>query len=406
MDQTNVIVTDPKDDKDEYAQRSRLPKMREDFVKKFLAQGHDKVAFEHLEDLAVDAMSDIALHNYHPLARYNAVLLLSSLHDYNEPTKPYQKTWKVFADCLDSTDPVKVAAMYAILHHVKSGIPPDQQPVIIGRLEKILADKTLAKGESREGHDWIRRRAMDVMLAIGDPAITAKTVATLSAILTDPDASIPLTCSAAKMLGSIRTSALGTVDLSAIAAGIGHVALAATQAELSRAAELAFEAPLPILTPGGGRFGGGRRGNPLGEGGAAADATAAAPTQQFISLRLLKSQLNDLMTAFNGPAGGLVAASANTAHARNVARVLTALVALNAACDNKVSDYETLKAQIEKAADNLDTKLGNAAEPAAAPTPGKKGTAAKSTGKAGAASDAFEDADKAAPAKGIPAPRK
>ena len=225
----NVLILDPKDVD---FQKSRLPKMREDF-KQFLNQGREQVPFEHLEDLAIESMSEIALHNYHPLARYNAVLLLQSLHEFGATDKPYPKTWKVFVDCLDSTGPVKVAAMNAILKHVKAGIPSDQQPRMIEKLEKILADTTVPAGESPAGHDWIRRKAMDVMLAIGDPAINGKVVNDLAAILNDPQSSVELSCAAAKMMGSVRSSALGTLDQAQVAANIGRAAMAATKAELT-----------------------------------------------------------------------------------------------------------------------------------------------------------------------------
>ncbi|HEV3416552.1 MAG TPA: hypothetical protein VG056_07060 [Pirellulales bacterium] len=392
----NVLVLNPQDP--EFYQKTRLGKMREIFFSQFLNPAVDPLVFEHLEDLAVASMSDIIKGNYHPLARYHAVLLLASLHDGKQTGKPYAKTWKVFADCLDSIDPVKIAAMNAILHYAKTGIPADPQAQIIAKLEKILADKTVGKGETPDGHDWVRCKAMDAIVAIGEPAVSANVVADLVAILNDPQSSIELSRAAAKTLGSIPAAALATVDLSTLAGSIGRVAVGAARAELARAEALAFQAPLPVV--GNGANGNGGNGNfiPRQRGVAptpdpAADAAPAPPVQTYISLALLRIQLKALEVGLVGPApergatgptGGLAMAATGTPHAQNVARVQEGLTALIAACDDKVTDYDVLRRQIEKGASALEAKLG-------------KDGAAPAAGKA-AGADVFGGPEKAAPA--------
>ena len=393
--QSNVLVIDPSDEKDEFNQKSRLPKMREMFLSQFLNACKDKFTKDHLVELTVAAMREIAaVGNYHPLARYNAALLLGSLHEFGSSTELHAKAWPALVECLDGIAPVKVAAMTSILRHAKSGMPPNQQVSIIEKLDKMIADKKVVKGESPEAHDWIRRKAIEVLVAIGQPAMNAKVVGDLVAIVNDPAESVTLTCAAAKALGTIPSSALGTIDLSTLAANIGRVGVAATRAELTRAEERAFAAPLPIIGGGGANagFGAGRRSGPTAataDDAAAADA-APPPGEQYIAVARLKDQLTALEGAFGAAGTGIKAAANGTNHAQNVDRVDENLKALLAACDEKVAEYETLKRQLEKGADALEGKLG-------------KGAAAAAAGKA-AAGDAFDSLDKAAPAKNPKAP--
>jgi hypothetical protein len=290
--------------------------------------------------------------------------------------------------------------MNAILRHAKGAIPANLQPSIVDKLDKIVTDKTVGKGETPEAHDYIRRKAIEAIVAIGGPSVNAKVVGDLVAIVNDPESSVKLACAAAKALGTIPSSALGAIELSTLAANMGRVAGAATRAELSRAEERAFAAPLPILAGGGGGggssgFGGSRRPAPIAspaDNGAAADA-APAPTEQYIAVALLKDQLAALEAGFAGSGGGLKAAANGTNHAQNVDRVEAGLKALSAVCDDKMADYETLKRQLEKAVDALEGKLGKGAAPAT--TAG---------GKAAAGADPFEAPDKSAPAKNSKTP--
>ncbi len=389
--QTNVLVVDPVDG-DTEAQRSRLPKMRDTFLRDFIGQGQNKVAFERLQDIAIASMSEIALKNYHPLARYNAVLLMGSLYEHGKRGELYSKVWKVLPDCLNSTGPVKVAAMNIIIHHAKS-VPGDTVSSLVDRLDKLVADKTVAKGESPEAHDWIRRKAVETLTALGEPAVTAKVIGDLVAILNDTQASVELSCAAARAFGSMPASALGTLDLSTLSGNIGRVAVTAVRAELARAEQRAFAAPLPVLGDAGGNSGYSNRRGPAAAAPADAADSPATPSVQYISIPLVKSQLQILEVAFKGTGTGtgLTAAGNGTNHKQSIDRVAGGLAELIAVCDDRtaVADYEPLKQKLERSADNLEGKLG-----------GKVAVPAAPPGKAGSGSDPFGDALPAAPEKG------
>ncbi len=310
--------------------------------------------------------------DYHPLARYNAVQLLASISDSSGSKGPYPTAWKVFVDCLSTdSDLVKVAAMNAVLRNAKSGVPPDLQAALTDKLESILADKKVAKNETQEAHDWTRRKAIEVLLTMGDPASSAKVVADLAAILNDPQSSVELCCAAARALGTIRSAALSAVDLTSAVTNLGRAGVAAARGELDRAEFRAFLAPLPVQNGQGNNFGGRLAAAPAPD---AADAAAEPPpVQTFINVGSLKGQLTDLITALKGPGGGLVAASAGGPAEQKAAAIQAGLTALLGTCDPKATDYAALKQQIEGAATALEANLGKSAPAASAPAAVGKG---------------------------------
>ena len=121
---SNVLpmVEDPKDKKVKWRQ-SLLPTCRHDFLTMFILQAErnpNQEPFNHLNTLTIQAMRTIALGNYHPLSRYNAALLLSSLHE-SQSEKPLKGTLPALMACLESTDLVQIAALDGLLKHAKAG---------------------------------------------------------------------------------------------------------------------------------------------------------------------------------------------------------------------------------------------------------------------------------------------
>jgi hypothetical protein len=390
--QTSVLIEDPDDyDKQKKLEhQSRLPIMRQVFVSQFLNPCKDKAVYDRMAGLAVNSMRDIALKDCHPLARYNAVQLLAAIGEFQNPRSPYPTTWKVFVESLAAdSSPVKVAVMNAILKHAKAGVPADQQAALTDNLEKILADRAVGKAETHEAHDWTRRKAIEVLLSLGEPAANAKVVTDLVAVLSDQQSSVDLCCAVAKALGTIRSAALGAINLSSAAANVGRAAVAAARAELEQGEFRAFLAPLPLQNPQGGNFPG-RVGAAQATAPDAADTGAAPappPVQTFINVAMLKGQLTDLMTAFKGPGGGLTAAAAGGPSEQKATAIQDGITALMGSCDPKSTDYAALKQKLEAATAALEAKLGNGVSPAAPVSGGK--AAAKGA-------DPFDSSDKAA----------
>jgi len=360
---SNVLpmVEDTKD-KTVKLRTSMLPTCRQDFLKMFVLQAQNNPnpePFNHLNALTVQKMREIALGNYHPLSRYNAALLLSSLHEY-QSDKPLKATLPVLLACLDSTDLVQVAALDGLLKHAKAGNAGAQQPQLVAAMLKIVNQKTPPAGRTPDGHDWIRRRAMDVLAALGDAGPNLAVVAALDAILKDNQSSPELSCSAAKALGSISFHAPDNMNAAATISSIGQVAVDAYKSELARAEERKDAAAEPINNGGGVPAvrprsfapAGGLGGTPAGAPDALG-AAAAANHELFISIPLLKSQL----FALDHGLKGVVSAVTGTKNQQYAESVEKNLALLMAACDPNAADYDTLKTQIAKAGAGLEAAL-------------------------------------------------
>jgi hypothetical protein len=393
----NVLTIDPKTK----ARVSLLPNCREYFIRNFVNQATDRTARDRLYSLTLKAMSDIALDNYHPLSRFNAVLLLNSLNDPDDHTKPFKASLPVLVRCLDSITVVKVAALNGLERHIKAGLDSEQRARLVTMLLKIVEDKTVAADETPASHDWIRRRAIEDLEAIGDTGPNQSVIVALAAILQDNQSSLDLSCCAARALGSFRIAQTTNVDVATIVQSIGQIAVDAYKAELARAEQLYQDRPqapanrVPGMAPPGMVMARGQMpGRPpvassvVRPGLPTAGAADDEPPMKFISVQLVKSELVSLQRGLRGTPGaaagktGLSASAAGTPREQFVVNVDTKLNAMIESCDNNITVYETLKNQISKAGGDMEALLaGNAAggkgrapaAPAGAPADSKTG---------------------------------
>jgi len=411
----NITYT-PADPKDLQAQKwggSLLPLCRDEFMKQFIGQGHEKVAFDRLNQLTLTAMEEIALHDYHPLSRYQAATILSQLYAYSSPpspSTPLPGALPVLMRCLDSIDVVQIPALKGILWHVKNGeLEATQQQAILAAMLKIASQKTPPEGRTPDGHDWIRRQAIEVLAALGTPGAKAEVLTTLTAILNDNQSSPRLTCAAAEALGSIKFRAPESINLSAAAFSIARAALDDTAAELTAADERQADVPPPTAGAGAG-VGPGQRLLPGQLPGAAPDVAPAPVKQTFFSTRLVKSQLVALEHGLRGTGKdhGLLNAASGTKDQAFMQSVDEKLTPLIAACDGTVTDYDKLKAEIVKAGADLESLLAaNNSIPGRQPSPiagkvspfgGAAGRGAAGKGSGGAGADAANPFDETKPA--------
>lgn len=383
-----TITEDPKNKTVKW-RASKLPTCREEFLNQFMKQARDPEPFNRLSQLTVQAMRTIALGNYHPLSRYNAALLLSSLHEY-QSEKPLRSTLPALMACMDSTDLVQVAALDGLLKHAKAGTDGVHNPQVVAAMLKIVKQKTPPTGRTPDGNDWLRRRALDVLAALGDAGPNMAVVAAIDSILKDNQSSPELSCSAAKALGSIAFHAPDAMNPSATATSIGQIAVDAYKSELARADER-HEAALAAAAES--RGGGG----PFGAGGSRAAAApvalpAALEHELFVSIPLLRSELNALDVGLKGeqPQAGLIAATSG-APQKLAQKVEQNIALLIAACDPGAADYEHLNTAISKAGTGLEAALGEGGSQSRAPAVQKTTGASKE--------DSF-DSDTATPPAG------
>ncbi|WP_146435460.1 hypothetical protein [Blastopirellula retiformator] len=138
---------------------------------------------KELNRLTLQAMSEMIKPDYHPVVRYNAMMLIGDLNaqEYslgdNLPVCPYHASLDVMLKTLEdpkADDVVKVGAMLGVLRHARfaQSVPkPAGEAVTIADIqrmtkavEQVITSKP-TEGRSPDAHQWVQRRAMDLVQA-------------------------------------------------------------------------------------------------------------------------------------------------------------------------------------------------------------------------------------------------
>jgi hypothetical protein len=98
----------------------------------------------------------------------------------------------------------------------------------------LLNEKELPEGRSQAGHDWMRRRAVEILGYLGSPGQNNSVLTAFDAILTDNKTPVALRCSAAEAFGRLRFPANAKVAVPDVAKKLATVAAFACQKELQR----------------------------------------------------------------------------------------------------------------------------------------------------------------------------
>jgi hypothetical protein len=218
----------------------KLPEMRKVFKSTFYKLATNQQARDHLNLLTAKAMYAIAAGNYHPLARYNAALLLAELNDDEASEAPYRVALTPLLYLSQNAklpDSVRVAALIGLIRHAKSepGIDPKKQVDVTNLFKSMVADNKPPATRSREGHDWMRRRALEGLVAIyakNGPPQDGSFLNTLGNLLAETDSTMELRAEAAEALLHVKIIAPAKFDSAKMAANIGQVAVDAYHREL------------------------------------------------------------------------------------------------------------------------------------------------------------------------------
>jgi hypothetical protein len=266
-----------------------------------LQNAKNQEARREVVDFTLPAMKKIVQDNqYRPAARYNAMLIISSLNDVepnnigSSPTlpEPMKAALPFILEQFQKADrdEIKLAALLGLSRHLEfdnykqppsTPIPPAGRAAIIKELVSLAEAKESPAHRQPDVHLWMRRRAIE---ALGMACLTkpdADITAAMERLLRDEAEPTSLRLAVASTLGKMPLQA-AKIDAVATAKELGYVALKACDAELTRAekhrkAELEHEARLAgnyqgelegTGGPGGGFPGGpGRMGGMGGEGG-------------------------------------------------------------------------------------------------------------------------------------------
>lgn len=288
----------------------QLPKRRFDLFKLYILQTKNSENHKKLIDLTLAMMQQIVMNNFHPLVRYNAMLIIGELNEQEvlrvggSPTlpEPYAAALNFIIDRVEdknTSDPVRVAALIGLVRHLEwepfrrpeNPIPAPTRALLVGSLIKLAEMKTPPDGRSAEGQLWMRRRAVECLGLAGAITAPANIVAPVEKILKDNTEPLNLRCIAALALGQMNIPVAQRMDSLELTRTLGTLAAAAIKTEFERLEaidKLASEhnAVYATLGQGGGAvpggFAGPGPGGPRGEGmGGAGPGPGRFPGEGF-----------------------------------------------------------------------------------------------------------------------------
>jgi hypothetical protein len=222
-------------------------------------------AHKRLVDLALNTMTTVATGNFHPAVRYNAMLIIGELNDQEvvligeqTPPVPSLRALKVMLDELknpDQIDAVRAAAIVGILRHAEydgqrpdtQRMPADARKTVRDDMLAMLAQADPPPSRSAEGHQWLQRRAVEVLGALGEVGEGGNVLTALLTILDDASAPISYRCDAAIALGRLQFPQGFAVDPAAMAQKMGELATQIAREEVGLLEELLLNVDVESL---------------------------------------------------------------------------------------------------------------------------------------------------------------
>jgi hypothetical protein len=213
-----------------------LPELRQDFFKK-IWRAKDMDAYRFVNETTLETMQNLVnpKNNFHPVVQYNAALILGDLD--NEPRSyggrqpkpvPWAGAMKTLILCATLPvfpDHVKAAALIGLHRQAEFGLTPDNRDSITNAMRLVIQEKTPPPGRDREVHDWMRRRACEVLGFAGQVGGDNNVPILLIDAMNDPQATLAFRCSAAAALGKLRYEGALGIDTKKLSSGMSELAL-------------------------------------------------------------------------------------------------------------------------------------------------------------------------------------
>lgn len=240
-----------------------LPKYRSDLRNNELRYGRNGPPHTDALTLLLGAMQRMSNENFHPAVRHNAMLMIGELNQvepvgFNGVPTPLPDAVPVMITALTDEkqiDAVKVAALVGLVRHARLGIA-DQQLVaqrLIPALVKLASEKTPPGTRSRDGHDWLRSMAIDVLGLLRSVGNNNAVANALGAIVTDkkdvPEQSyreMIVRSAAARALGHLNYTNVSGLNPASLAEGLAGLAVEACGRQMARGSS-EDEGEIPIV---------------------------------------------------------------------------------------------------------------------------------------------------------------
>ncbi|MEM9186009.1 MAG: hypothetical protein AAGB00_05870 [Planctomycetota bacterium] len=262
-------------------QLTDLGKSREGLFKRYIRGAKSADAQKYLTQLADNLSGVIALGNFHPAVRYNAVLILGQLDaEYSgggrnpTPPKPLpSSTVKLLAllerDKIKDTyipPSLKVGALIGLSRHARFGIPGDQAAKVAAAAAKVVAQEKPPKDMKKSVHSWMKKLAAEVLVRQQAKSLSPGVQAALDKLIAK-GVSLDDRCEVAGLMKLVDYSSAAGVSGCDTVNAIGRLTLDVLDEENESADEFLDEllqANRGIGAGGRGGFGGGGRNGDTG----------------------------------------------------------------------------------------------------------------------------------------------
>ena len=201
----------------------------------FMAKGG--VSHSRLTKLLLDECSRIAVGNYHPVVRANAMLMIGDLN-FDEPSKPTDDPIPLPAalpvmvaqlNAPEQIDAVRVAALVGLSRHARLGIRDAETARDVAQAAlKVLTTKSVP-GRSGAGNGWMRAQAAEVLGGVGGSGDLKAVAEALGQLAGDTGAPITARRAAAQAMGRLDYKSATALNREALANSLGRLAVSAYQ---------------------------------------------------------------------------------------------------------------------------------------------------------------------------------
>jgi hypothetical protein len=230
-----------------------LPKRRFDLFKLYILTCKHPDTHKLMIDLTLAMMQQIVQNKFHPIVRYNAMIVIGELNEQEvlrvgaTPLlpEPYSAALNFMVERVDdqnTPDPIRVAAMVGVLRHLEwepfraqdNPIPAGTRTTMIAALTKLAEMKTPPAGRSQEGHEWLRRRAIEALGLASVTTALPNVIDTIDKVLKDTTEPLHLRCAAALAIGRANVPAAQKIDANELTRTLGVLATTTIKSEFDR----------------------------------------------------------------------------------------------------------------------------------------------------------------------------
>jgi hypothetical protein len=217
---------------------AELGSRRDQLLRSTLQRPNHEQGFVHLTKLTFDTMKQIAVEDYHPAVRYNAMLIIGALDQKSgEPPVPLPEAADFLLQQLQSgasPDAVKLGALIGLDRHAQSGLPDDKRIAITDELVKLVTSERPGD-RTVEGHAWLQFKAAQTLASMGELGENNRVHDALVTLINNDDVPVVERAFVAKSLANEQLKAKYTpqagINADATVAALGNILADVIEAE-------------------------------------------------------------------------------------------------------------------------------------------------------------------------------